>query len=76
LSKPLLDHWLPRHQREARSIVKHRLAPAEKHDGTSVNADHALPVGHGTVLQTSFSGNIPRGSRQFAPTQLSQSLFG
>lgn len=74
LSQPLLDHRLPRHQAEPHAVIEHRVAPASEHDGTPVDASHALAVGHGAMLQAGIGGNVLRGLRQF-PSPLLPSRF-
>ncbi len=76
LSQPLLDHRLPRHQAESHAVIKHRVAPASEHDGTPLDASHALAVGHGPVLQAGFGRNVLGGLRQFPIAQRAQQIPG
>lgn len=64
LPQPLLDHRLPRHQREAHAVIEHRVAPAGEHDAAPVDAGHALTVGHRAMRQAGIGGNVLRGLRQ------------
>ena len=47
---------------------------AGKLEGMPVDAGHALPVGHGPMLQPGFSGNVIRGLRQLTPRSVSRML--
>jgi len=58
LPKLLLDHRLPRHQTEFHAVIQHRVAPAGEHDGTLVDAGHALLV--------CDEGDAPRQCRRLA----------
>ena len=44
LAQPMFDHWLPRHQAELHAVIEHRVAPADKHDGASVDVELAQVI--------------------------------